>query len=123
MSFYLTYRTDMLTSEKVNLWSVIEVNSAIITACAPALKPLFTPHLIREARQGSSAPKPGSYGSSGHSSGGGFIRSKRSVEQSWSRGTITMDSLYPGNTKTEVTGGPGSRDGKDTDSTIGFYRA
>lgn len=109
--------------KKVNLWSVIEVNSAIITACAPALKPLCTPHLIRAAREGTSVPKSGSYGSSGYSSGSrGFIRSKRSVEQSWSKGTITMDSLYPGNTKTEVTGGPGSRDGRDTDSTTGFYR-
>lgn len=94
-----------------------------MTACAPALKPLCTPHLIRASREGSSARKPGSYDSSGYSNGSrGFIRSKRSVEQSWSNGTITMNSLYPGNTKTEVTGGPGSRDGKDTDSTVAFYQ-
>ncbi|MBE3042686.1 hypothetical protein IMZ48_08950 [Candidatus Bathyarchaeota archaeon] len=91
-----------------------------MTACAPALKPLFTPHLIRASRKGGSAQKPSSYGSSGHSGSAGYIRSKRSVEQSWSPGTITMDSLYPGNMSTEVTGGPGSRDG--TGSTVGLYR-
>ncbi|KEY73883.1 hypothetical protein S7711_06093 [Stachybotrys chartarum IBT 7711] len=33
----------------VNLWSVIEVNVGIICASVPALKPLFTPHVIKEA--------------------------------------------------------------------------
>ncbi|SPO00991.1 uncharacterized protein DNG_03740 [Cephalotrichum gorgonifer] len=108
----------------VNLWSVIEVNSAILTACAPALKPLFTPHLIRASREGSYAQKPMHYGSNNTSGSRGYIRSKKSVEQSWAPGSITMNSLYPANTHTEVTGGPGSRDGpyssKDTSSTVGI---
>jgi hypothetical protein len=33
----------------VNLWSVIEINTGIICASAPALKALFTPRAIKEA--------------------------------------------------------------------------
>lgn len=34
--------------EQVNFWSTIEVNVAILCASVPALKPIFTPHHIRE---------------------------------------------------------------------------
>lgn len=35
---------------KVNLWSIIEVNIGIVCASVPALKPIFTPTKLREAR-------------------------------------------------------------------------
>lgn len=35
---------------QVNLWSIIEVNIGIVCASVPALKPLFTPDKLREAR-------------------------------------------------------------------------
>ncbi|KUI69605.1 hypothetical protein VM1G_05541 [Cytospora mali] len=35
----------------VNFWSVIEVNVAILCASVPALKPIFTPHHLRELRR------------------------------------------------------------------------
>lgn len=36
----------------VNLWSIIEINVAVICASAPALKPLFTPQALMNARKG-----------------------------------------------------------------------
>lgn len=85
---------------------MIEVNSAIVTACAPALKPLFTPHLIRVAREASAARIPDDESSGNGTGSGGFIRSKRSAEGCWSGGeTIALDSLHPGDTRTEVAGG------------------
>lgn len=90
-----------------------------MTACAPALKPLFTPRLLRAARGGSITRIPDSESSGNGSWLGGYIRSKRSVEQSWSRGTVSLDALYPGNTRTEVRVGSGS-DGNEEGG--GFYR-
>lgn len=37
--------------QQVNIWSVIEVNVAILCASVPALKPIFTPHCIRDRRR------------------------------------------------------------------------
>ncbi|ROW03068.1 hypothetical protein VMCG_05745 [Cytospora schulzeri] len=36
---------------QVNVWSVIEVNVAILCASVPALKPIFRPHRLRELRR------------------------------------------------------------------------
>lgn len=35
---------------KINLWSIIEVNIGILCASVPALKPVFTPTKLRQAR-------------------------------------------------------------------------
>lgn len=37
---------------QVNLFSQIEINTAILCASVPALKPLFTPHRLQEFRNG-----------------------------------------------------------------------
>lgn len=91
----------------VNLWSVIEVNAAIICASVPALKPLFTPAALWASRAGSGGSSghaalkgnnsgPTLRGSSrGHSSGekSGHIRSKMSVEQSWSENSANISRV------------------------------
>ncbi|KUI53466.1 hypothetical protein VP1G_00890 [Cytospora mali] len=47
-----TFSTDPYRgSIDVNFWSVIEVNVAILCASVPALKPIFTPHHLRELRR------------------------------------------------------------------------
>lgn len=40
------------SSVQVNLFSQIEINTAILCASVPALKPLFTPHRLHEFRNG-----------------------------------------------------------------------
>ena len=93
----------------VNLWSVIEVNVAIACASAPALKPLFTPQALRDARLGSSA-QPKHSGYQYHSRDRSGIKSKVSVNQSFSARTdIDMGPIPSSSTK--ISGG-----GKDSDS-------
>ncbi|KAI0139416.1 hypothetical protein F4776DRAFT_587631 [Hypoxylon sp. NC0597] len=41
-------------STLVNVWSMVEVNVAIWCACAPALKPVFSPHRFLDTRKTSS---------------------------------------------------------------------
>ncbi|KAH9884053.1 hypothetical protein F4778DRAFT_787974 [Xylariomycetidae sp. FL2044] len=35
----------------VNIWSMVEINAAVACACAPAIKPLFSPRRLLNARQ------------------------------------------------------------------------
>ncbi|KAK4182848.1 hypothetical protein QBC35DRAFT_467775 [Podospora australis] len=108
----------------VNLWSVLEVNVAIICATAPALKPLFHPEALRKIKQASSGsgssyvpPNRSEYefhsrGRSGLGSRTG-IKSKMSVQQSFTTVTheenIQMGRVIPfGSTTTKITGGDDS---------------
>lgn len=93
----------------VNLWSIIEVNVAIACASAPALKPLFTPQALREARHGSTPPKHSDY--EYHSRDRSGIKSKVSVNQSFAaRGDIDMEPL-PSNSTKIIGGKPDSESG------------
>ena len=75
----------------VNLWSVIEINVAIACASAPALKPLFTPQALREARQGTTPHKHSGY--EYHSRERSGIKSKVSVNQSFATRDIGMEPI------------------------------
>jgi hypothetical protein len=78
----------------VNLWSVIETNTAIVCASVPALKPLFTPAQLRAAREnasgsGSSAPKRSDYHYHSQERSG-YITSTKSVDVSHSDNSYNM---------------------------------
>ena len=90
----------------VNLWSVIEINVAIACASAPALKPLFTPQALREARQGTTPHKHSGY--EYHSRERSGIKSKPSLNQSFATRNIGMEPVPSRSTKVSV--------GKDSDS-------
>ncbi|KAK4664784.1 uncharacterized protein QC763_506330 [Podospora pseudopauciseta] len=89
----------------VNLWSVLEVNIGIICASAPALKPLFHPQALREARYGSSGGPPKRTGYHYHSrdKSGTEIKSNIRVEQEFSARSINLGPI-PSNTA-QVVGG------------------
>jgi hypothetical protein len=93
----------------VNLWSVIEINVAIACASAPALKPLFTPQALRDARRGQSGSAPLKHsGYEYHSRDRSGIKSKVSVNQSFAARDIDMEPIPSNSTK--ISGG------KDSDS-------
>ncbi|KAK4159847.1 hypothetical protein QBC43DRAFT_122000 [Cladorrhinum sp. PSN259] len=117
----------------VNLWSILEVNVAIICTTAPALKPLFHPEALKMIRQGSSyvSPKRSEYEFHSRGRSGAGIKSKTSVQQSFTPasaeheediGMDTMDmKVVPfGSTRTEITGGRGVKgdDMSDAQSAI-----
>ncbi|KAK4455337.1 hypothetical protein QBC34DRAFT_67050 [Podospora aff. communis PSN243] len=105
----------------VNLWSVIEINVAVICASAPALKPLFSPQALLNARQGSGTQGKRS-GYEYHSKertvpggGGGKI----SVGQSFStREDIRLGSVPPGHNQTKITAGKLGSDSGSTDQIL-----
>lgn len=101
----------------VNLWSVLEVNIAIICASAPALKPLFTPKALRAAREGSSGATSQKY----NLSRSGYIKSKKSVDQTWTETSITLGPV-PYNS-TEISAGSRREKDKDGDSTVDILPA
>lgn len=99
----------------VNLWSILEVNVAIICATAPALKPLFHPEAIKKIKQGSNYVQPKRSEYEFHSQGrsGTGIKSKMSVQQEFTTVThdenIKMGRVIPfGSTTTKITGGDDS---------------
>lgn len=50
--FFILFFLSMTNKpSQVNLWSMLEVNVAILCASVPALKPIFTPERIREFRR------------------------------------------------------------------------
>ncbi len=85
----------------VNLWSVLEINVAVICASAPALKPLFTPQALTNARQGSTPPKHSGY--EYHSRGRSGIKSKISVDQSFATRDIDLGPIPSSSAK--ISGG------------------
>ncbi|PKS10362.1 hypothetical protein jhhlp_002113 [Lomentospora prolificans] len=101
----------------VNLWSVLEVNIAIICASAPALKPLFTPKALKAARESSNGSNSHKY-SIGRS---GYIRSKKSVDQTWTETSVTLGPV-PYNS-TEISAGGRREKEKDNDSTVDILPA
>ncbi|KAI1638260.1 hypothetical protein F4809DRAFT_649397 [Biscogniauxia mediterranea] len=70
----------------VNIWSMVEINIGIICACAPALKPLFSPLRLL------GISKPASYSYSSEPSG----FSKKGTENSASQTQIVPESTYAG---------------------------
>jgi hypothetical protein len=83
----------------VNLWSVIEINVAVICASAPALKPLFSPQALLNARQGSTPHKHSGY--EYHSKEPTGIQNKIFVTQSFSnaKDDIHLGPILSSNTK------------------------
>lgn len=94
----------------VNLWSVIEINVAVICASAPALKALFSPRELLKARQGSTPHKHSGY--EFHSKERTGIQNKTYIGQSFSS---AKDDIHLGpvpSSNTKITGGePGSYSG------------
>lgn len=86
----------------VNLWSIIEINVAVVCASVPALKPLFTPKALMSARQGSTPPKHSGY--EYHSRGRSGIKSKVSVDQSFAARDINLGPIVP-SSSTKISGG------------------
>jgi len=102
----------------VNLWSVIEVNTAIICGSAPALKPLFTPKALKAARQGSS-----NGGSHQYVARSGYIRSKKSVDQTWTETSVNLGPVPYSSTEITAGGHRGREKDKETDSTVDILPA
>ncbi|KAK4198276.1 hypothetical protein QBC40DRAFT_230231 [Triangularia verruculosa] len=89
----------------VNLWSVLEVNIGIMCASAPALKPLFNPQALREARYGSSGghPKRTAYHYHSRDKSGTEIKSDIRVEQEFSARSINLGPIP--SSSAQVVGG------------------
>ncbi|KAK0671586.1 hypothetical protein QBC41DRAFT_55166 [Cercophora samala] len=89
----------------VNLWSILEVNIGIICASAPALKPLFNPQALREARYGSSGgpPKRTEYHYHSRDKSGAEIKSNIRVEQEFSARSINLGPIP--SSSAQVVGG------------------
>ncbi len=100
----------------VNLWSIIEVNVAVACASAPALKPLFTPQALRNAREGST-PKHSGY--EYHSRDRSGIKSKVSVNQSFATRDIDLEPV-PSSVIKISGGGKGGSDSGSTREILNY---
>ncbi|KAK4457644.1 hypothetical protein QBC42DRAFT_291380 [Cladorrhinum samala] len=99
----------------VNVWSILEINIGILCASAPALKPLFSPQALREARYGSSGPPPKRTDYHYHSRGksGTEIKSDIQVEQEFSDRSISMGPI-PSSRAHVVGGRDSSKSSRDS---------
>ncbi|KAK0620834.1 integral membrane protein [Immersiella caudata] len=100
----------------VNLWSVIEINVAVICASAPALKPLFSPKALSDARHGSASAKHSGY--EYHSKGRTGASNKISVGRSFAaREDIHLGSV-PASSHTKITAGKLDSESGSTDQIL-----
>ncbi|KAK3376143.1 integral membrane protein [Lasiosphaeria ovina] len=97
----------------VNVWSIIEINIAVICASAPALKPLFTPQALKSAREGSSPPKHSGY--EYHSRDRSVMQNKISVGKSFA--TERDHDIHLGSIPSSSTKISGGKIGSDAAST------
>jgi hypothetical protein len=98
----------------VNLWSVIEINVAVICASAPALKPLFSPQALLNARQGSSRHKHSGY--EYHSKELTGRQNKISVTKSFSTADIQLGPILSSNSK--ISEGKKDSDSRSTEQIL-----
>ncbi|KAK3994340.1 hypothetical protein QBC44DRAFT_286084 [Cladorrhinum sp. PSN332] len=110
---YTTAADPFRESILVNLWSVLEVNIGIICASAPALKPLFHPQALRNARYGSSGPpKRTEYHYHSRGKSGTEIKSDIQVEQEFSDRSINMGPIPSSSAR--VVGGRDNNSDQDS---------